>query len=72
MPMRDELPCTGLGSCHRAAGGGKLYAWIVTYIARPEFEAIICFCALGLLLSAAVIHFFPDFGVLLASLEQFP
>jgi hypothetical protein len=38
----------------------------------PDLLGIICFCAAGLLVSAAFVRMFPDFGELAESLNIFP
>ena len=45
--------------------------WIVATFASPELIAIIMFCAIGLLVTFALILSFPRFGEIVASLQQF-
>lgn len=63
--MRGELQ---ISAAHRT-NRKSMPDHVVAEMTPVEFEIVALFCALGLLLSFYVIHFFPDFGALVGSLE---
>jgi hypothetical protein len=50
----------------------KLTPWFsLKSLADPNLQAVVLFCALGLLLSVLVMISFPDFGAIIAQYNQF-
>jgi hypothetical protein len=70
MPMRGELSICPLKSRRRASATERVCAWIVATIKNPEFLMIALFCAVGLWLTFYFVHFVPEFGGMVESLEQ--
>jgi hypothetical protein len=43
-------------------------AWFVAAIANAEFEAVVCFCGLGLSITICFMRFVPDYGAIVGAL----
>ena len=76
MPMRGEIQVSAAQPRTeprpRELAMDKVWQWIVVAIENPEFLMVVLFCAVGLWLSFYFIHYFPDYGAMIVSLEQMP
>ena len=72
MPMRSNLAMPAerrdYGATAEQSGGD----WFATTSAMTEFVPAAGFCALGLCVTFCLIHFFPNFGAIVTSIDLFP
>jgi hypothetical protein len=66
--MRGELPVR-IGRLESAAAAALLWSRLSAELQKPDFLAVFYFCVLGLLLTACLIQWVPDFGDMIAPLE---
>jgi hypothetical protein len=75
MTMRDELYIAAVPqpptSRRGPAASGAWTKWLAA-ATSGDLLVILCFCAGGVILSAAFIHMFPNFGEMAESLNIFP
>jgi len=72
MPMRSEIQIAATRPRPRETWMDKVWQRIVATIENPEFLMIVLFCAVGLWLTFYFLHYFPDYGAMVVSLEQMP
>jgi hypothetical protein len=76
MPMRGELKPVAARSYARAAARSsaveRALLRIVALLLDSDLQAVVAFCAIGILLTFNVVLRFPDFGLQVASLAVFP
>lgn len=75
MTMRDELYISAVPrprTSHRNPSAMGFWARLLRAATSADAVVILYFCTAGLLLSAAFIHLFPNFGEMAESLIIFP
>jgi hypothetical protein len=72
MPMRGELQISTARPSSRKTWAEGVWERIVAIIENPEFLIVALFCAVGLWLTFYFVHFFPDYGAMVESLECMP
>lgn len=73
MPMRGELPPVSTRAyTQRPSVLAKLWPRIVAVLGNGDLQAVVLFCAIGLLLTFNLVTRFPDFGAQAAALSVFP
>jgi hypothetical protein len=72
MPMRGPLSTPAVRCRRGAVADTAADSPAMAAIEICELEVVACFCALGFALLVLLVRAVPDFGALVASLEQFP
>jgi hypothetical protein len=72
MPMRGELPPISVRPHSRWATAQLGWSRILAVISNPDFQYVLIFCAIGLLLTINAMLHFPGFGGEFAELSVIP
>lgn len=75
MTLRDDFliaPAHKAQTHRRGSLAAGLWIRLLGELNSPDFLVVLYFCAAGLLLNAAFIRMFPNFGELVALLNVFP
>lgn len=65
MPMRSELPVPAMRLFDRDSEAEAVWSWLVETVNDRNFIAVVCVCAIGLLATFCLIHYFPDLGAII-------
>jgi len=73
MPMRGELPPISTRAyAQRSSALENVLSSVAAIAGNRDLQAVVLFCAIGILLTFNVIVRFPDFGAQVAQLAVFP
>jgi hypothetical protein len=72
MPMRGELPMPAMTLGNETSVVRATSSWFAAAISNPDAIVIIGFCAIGLLVAAALAYSLPNPGEALALVSQVP
>jgi len=72
MPLRSELPTATAQTCTRETAAETFRSPALAFVANRDFQAVVAYAVIGLLLTVNVVLRFPDFGQAFASLAVFP
>ena len=72
LPVRREIRTRRNPAALQVKAPKTVYHWLVATITNPDLISVVAFCVIGLLVTANVVLRFPDFGLMVEQLEQFP